>query len=374
MALRDLFDSDPRSKAQLRAELLLHGKAISDLTQQTRSERLELASLRAQLSETQANVDAVRQQLQSASLELSNLRAQLSEAEASVDKNTAREAYLWERESRVRGSLDELARREGLLKQADAGFAKRERDFIAKLTLGQEPRNSDSTVAQQPTVEEHRDPKGKAGATVGNLRTQTKQTALAANLSTLAQEKVLTWMFSEAHPNDLRVDHGYLNLMGDGPWDTNTFGRLVEAQGFSLWKLPDADIAHLVVGHNNWSKADLISQIEARRGQELRIYSQEMWFATMATRRDPFDAEDRELLYAFAKGHEALEFLVGQEMPWPRVADNSPGGVIVVPPGELGVLESPMHLQGYRVGKTSPLSEVQRRAILSDIYSAKSLC
>jgi len=147
----------------------------------------------------------------------------------------------------------------------------------------------------------------------------------------------------------------------------------MQEQDFSLWKLPDPDIAHLVVGRNGWSEDDLLAQIEARQGQELRIYSQEMWIAAMATKRDPFDADDLDLLHAFADGHEALEFLIGLEMPWPNVSDMPSGDVTVVEVGELGVLESPMHLMDYRVGKTSPHSDQERRAILDNIFCSSKL-
>lgn len=195
-------------------------------------------------------------------------------------------------------------------------------------------------------------------------------------LATFMQEEVLAWMFSQTHPDDLLVEQGYLHLMGDGPWDNDAFMRHMVEQDFSLnrlWELPDADIAHLVVGRNNWSKDALIAQIEARQGQDLRIYSQEMWFAAMATGRDPFDAKNPDLLKAFANGHEALEFLIGQEIPWPNVSDLPSGKVTVVGPGDLGVDESPMHLMGYRVGATSPHTDTDRQQILDAIYLSKQL-
>jgi hypothetical protein len=202
---------------------------------------------------------------------------------------------------------------------------------------------------------------------------QSKISRKSRDLSIFKQEVILAWMFSETHPKELQIEHGYLHLMGDGPWDNDSFGRLMEDQNFSLWKLPDADIAHLVVGHKNWHEDDLIAQIDARQGQELRIYSQEMWFAAMTTGRDPFDAEDPDLLQAFANGHEALEFLIGQDFPWPDETSRQSGGVNPPVPEELGVLESPMHLMDYRVGKTSPHSEVERRAILDEILCSKNL-
>ncbi len=193
------------------------------------------------------------------------------------------------------------------------------------------------------------------------------------NLSTFDNEEVLEWVFSETTPDVLNVVEGNLHLMGDGPWDKEVFGRVMQEQGFQLWQLPDHEIAHIVVGRDHWNKAALLTHIEARTGQELRIYSQEMWFAAMATGRDPFDADNPGLLKAFADGHNALQFLIGQEMPWPNVSDQSGGEVTPIGNSELGVLESPMHLMDYRVGKTSPHSDSERRQILDAIFCSKKL-
>ena len=152
-------------------------------------------------------------------------------------------------------------------------------------------------------------------------RADTLQDWLSGNphcLPTFMQEEVLDWMFSKTRPARPRVKAGNLHLMGGGPWEHDSFGRLMERQNFSLWELPDADIAHVIVGRNNWDQRSLLAQIEARKGKKLRIYSQEMWFATLTTGRDPFDSGDRGLLTAFAKGHPALEFLISSVHPWPQ--------------------------------------------------------
>ena len=203
-----------------------------------------------------------------------------------------------------------------------------------------------------------------------------KKNQLSTNLTipVFTQEPVLAWMFSGTHPQNLQVTEGYLHLMGDGPWDHDVFGRLLETQEFTLWQIPDAEVAHLVVGRNNWNEDALLAQIEARHGQSLRIYSQEMWFAAMATGRDPFGADNPELLQAFAADHEALQFLIGRGKSWPDEIGSDFGGWRPprppLPP-ELG--DSPMHLMGYRVGKTSPHSEDERHEILNVIFSAKTL-
>jgi hypothetical protein len=204
-------------------------------------------------------------------------------------------------------------------------------------------------------------------------QTQKIDTALRFGIPVFMKEEVLAWLFSNTEPDSLQVADGYLHLMGDGPWDNDSFGRIMKGQDFSVWEIADAEISHLVIGRNNWRETDLIAQIEARHGQTLRIYSQEMWFAAMATGRDPFDSDDPVLLDAFAKGHAALEFLISQEVPWPNISENPSVDITDVELGELGVLASPMHLMDYRVGKTSPHSEADRHAILDAIFSARYL-
>jgi hypothetical protein len=186
-----------------------------------------------------------------------------------------------------------------------------------------------------------------------------KTTQAAANMATLSQIAVLSWMFSDTTPETLAVTSGNMQLMGDGPWPRDEFGVLLQERGFHLWDLP---------------AALLVQQIEARAGLELRIYSQEMWFGMMATGRDPFDADDDDLLLAFGQGHPALEFLMRQEPPWPVVspppADDDEGEIL---PPTFGVSEAPPHVMGYKVGKSSPYSEQERREILTECFKAKAL-
>lgn len=484
MALRDLFDSDPRSKSQLREEIRLHGKVISDLSQQIdsfkakakvdelKAEKLQhepaseyvpsnwinckncsqltsIAPGRSSLcsycgtsaplmsngevppeqtetiKQLKQTILALQQELDSAKLAVQPVPVLIAaSADQNKNKNLAREVRLRERESAANRNFDDLMRREGLLKQAEAGVAKREREQKARTSEKQS--NDDTTASLRfelaslkaslkaseiaamearalaasnknseliDLAEKKQDIK-QIQEENGTLRTQltnwtsfhsTREAALkkredaitrqpaGLELQTFTQEEVLTWIFSETHPKDLKVAKGYLHLMGDGPWDNNTFAQQVRGQKFSLWLLPDADIAHLVVGHNNWSQDALLAQIESRQGQELRIYSQEMWFAAMATGRDPFDANNPKLLQAFAADHDALQFLIGQEFPWPNISDRPDDKVTIVGRGELGVEESPMHLMDYRVGKTSPHNEDERHAILDKIFSAREL-
>jgi hypothetical protein len=146
-------------------------------------------------------------------------------------------------------------------------------------------------------------------------RTNLLQEWLSGNphcLPTFMQEEILAWMFSHAKPQSLNIEGGYLHLMGDGPWDVDAFGRLMEQCNFTLWALPDAEISHVIVGRNSWDKELLAQQMAMRKTKRLHIYSQEMWFAALLTGRDPYEYGDTSLIKAFARGHNALEFATSE--------------------------------------------------------------
>jgi hypothetical protein len=142
-------------------------------------------------------------------------------------------------------------------------------------------------------------------------RTTLLQEWLSGNphcLPTFMQEEILAWIFSHARPQSLEVEGGYLHLMGDGPWDVDVYGRLMEQCNFTLWALPDAEISHVIVGRNSWNEDLLAQHIAERRFKPLRVYSQEMWFATLLTGSDPYDTSDSALIKQFAYGHAAMEY------------------------------------------------------------------
>lgn len=193
-------------------------------------------------------------------------------------------------------------------------------------------------------------------------------------LITVSDQRIVDWMIDDASPEQANVDHGYLGLTGEGPWPDQQIREMMEGAGFSLWMLPDADVNHVVVGRHSWDVSAIDQQIEAMEGRNLRIYSQEMWFAKLATGRDPFDTGDHQLLMAFAKGHPALEYLIDRDTPWPEVSS----GELVMGDGvftegiDFGV-NSPLRNFGYQVGLSSGLSVAQRRVLLANFLEAKDL-
>lgn len=183
------------------------------------------------------------------------------------------------------------------------------------------------------------------------------------------EDAVLRWMFKETGPSQVAVESGYLCMTGTGPWPDNNVKRQLEERGFTCSEMPDAEVGHIIVGRDDWDDDLLLKQIDCRQGKSLRAYSQEMWFAMMATGRDPLDEDDSELLKAFGEGHPALEFLMKSEFPWPLL---SLGKGDLFENYDL-VSESPLHKLGYRVGTTSNLTPTDRRKILKLCFDAKKL-
>ena len=193
-------------------------------------------------------------------------------------------------------------------------------------------------------------------------------------LISLSDKKIVDWMLEEASPEQAKVDHGYLSLVGEGPWELDEFALLAEQKGFSLWQLPDRDVRHVVVGRAKWDADQLEAQIACMVDLDLRIYSQEMWFAKLATGRDPFDSDNWDLLMAFAKDHDALQYLISRDNAWPEVTTSGlVGGKEGVTQGDELGSTSPLHNFGYEVGSKAGLSEHKRREILTRFLEARTL-
>lgn len=184
---------------------------------------------------------------------------------------------------------------------------------------------------------------------------------------------LLRWLVEGATPDKRGVTNGWLTQTGQGPWTDYSIIEICRELGYEFWELPDGEVEKLIVGRENWSKADLLAQIEARQGDVLRIYSQEMFIAKLITGRDPFDAEDENLLLAFANGHPALSFLMTLSDPWPVICEGDRYSIEEVGRGDYGVDETPLHLLGYHVGATSDLSDSRRHELLAECFQTSSL-
>ena len=190
--------------------------------------------------------------------------------------------------------------------------------------------------------------------------------------SSLTHPKVLSWLLQRCSPKIAGIKNGWLGYTGFGPWKEDLFDDTLQDLSFEFWRMPDDDLEHLIVGRKDWDKDDLLAQIDARDGIPLRIYSQEMFFSKLLTGRDPFDANDPELLQAFAEDHPALQYLMSLEKSWPTVTDTDSEKITVVRPEDFGVKKSPLHLFGYHVGAKSRLTAMQRQKKLTDFLEIEA--
>lgn len=198
-----------------------------------------------------------------------------------------------------------------------------------------------------------------------------KSTGIGAEI--FSDPIVLRWLLEGATPDLRGVANGWLTQTGQGPWTDDSIIGIGRELGYEFWELPDREVEILIVGRENWSKADLLAQIESRQGDVLRIYSQEMFIAKLITGRDPFDAGDENLLLAFANGHPALSFLMTLSDPWPVICEGDRYSIEEVGRGDYGVDETPLHILGYHVGATSDLSDSDRHELLSECFQTSSL-
>ena len=159
-------------------------------------------------------------------------------------------------------------------------------------------------------------------------------------------------------------------VVGRGPIGGPEFERLLRKAGCKPRPPGDDEVEVMVVGREDWLIDELEEQIAARKDRELRVYSQEMFVAALATRDDPFDSADRKTLLAFAEGHDALTYLIEAGFEWPFITWR-PLQTIGQFAGKKFADESPVHKLGYVVGKVAGLPEKARRRVLADAYTGK---
>ena len=137
--------------------------------------------------------------------------------------------------------------------------------------------------------------------------------------SSFTDPVVLDWMFEFGDSENFDIEDGWLGTMGDGPWDSEVLDERLSYLGYQPCVIPHGDVEYIVVGRKGWSKSEILAQINVRKGRHLWIYSQEMFFAKLASGRDPFESTRAGLLDAFAKDHPALLWLLTLQEPWPNL-------------------------------------------------------
>lgn len=129
----------------------------------------------------------------------------------------------------------------------------------------------------------------------------------------------------------------------------------------------DIDMNVLVIGREDWQKADLDRVVKSRAGKTLRVYSQEMVIASLAVGDDVYQVLSESELKELGAGHPALEFLEQRRFDWPTttVEDFSHSTTVsfaAMNSPETGLLS---HM-GYRVGQSGLVQE-SRREILDEV-------
>ena len=155
---------------------------------------------------------------------------------------------------------------------------------------------------------------------------------------------------------------------GCGPYEEGNYDKILDKYGIEVHSLGTSGLTVLVLGRELWSEDDVNTHIESRRGNELRLYSQEMFLAYLATGQDPYDDDDSDTLEGFGEGHPAFDFLNDWGFNWPQTTIVPGRGLPDADDGDpstwpqLGLLK---HL-GYSVGANG-VSRWERQRILGDV-------
>lgn len=322
---------------------------------------VEFQQLSQELSHRESKLEKFRARVDQLDIESNSLSKQrlalAAKTQAQIDAHSKRMAVLRSERSALRQEVKALKNRE-----TDIKTREKELKIDQKEVISVRAKNIDLSSELKSLRLELRE----CNKTIHELR--------SGNVNgSLMHPNVLNWLVQNASPKKSKIKNGWLGSVGQGPWGDHEFRAALEEIGFEFYPLGDSDLEYIVVGREDFEPEKLIDHIDARAGQTLRIYSQEMFIAKLICDSDPFDSDDMDLLYAFAEGHPALQYLMGLDAPWPEVVSEDTGNIMVVGPEDFGVDESPLHIMGYHVGATSDLSAAQRRKILSQFFSAKQL-
>jgi hypothetical protein len=174
----------------------------------------------------------------------------------------------------------------------------------------------------------------------------------------------LNWLTASLGAN-MAILHPEAVLAGEQPFSRNEIARHLRARGIKSRSATSSGVEVMIVGRSGWTELDLESQIYARAGSVLRVYSQELALMSLAVGRDILVDAPRDFLLGLAKNHPALAFLAQSELGWPDC--HPPTLPEKFEPFEFdrgNVDQSPLKQLGYTVGKTQGLEKKRRQAIL----------
>lgn len=178
-----------------------------------------------------------------------------------------------------------------------------------------------------------------------------------------AHHKVLR-AFERRWDESGRVPFETAAVVGKGPFRRGKMQSYLWDLGVETRYLKDIGKPEVLVLGRTWiegqEKRQTKQLLNRRRGETLRICSQEMLLAWSMTGVDP--NERPQTARTFVEGHPALE-MVREELEgrWPGTDPIPSGGDGSYEPGQT---ESPLIRIGYRVGRTNGKPEGRRRKLL----------
>lgn len=181
-----------------------------------------------------------------------------------------------------------------------------------------------------------------------------------------ASPEVQDWIARNRRSTEFAIREGVV-LLGNGPMVCDQIASLIKRAGEPVLEVGSRYADVLVLGRDDFFIEDIETQIRARSGETLRIFSQEMFLAALLLNDDPFRSASRITLKAFAEGHPALELLLKFGFEWPSVDADRLGSALFE--ADLEIDESPPHRMGYVVGVTKGLGEAARREVLAAAFS-----
>lgn len=176
----------------------------------------------------------------------------------------------------------------------------------------------------------------------------------------LTNPTIIEWLLSNDDETSFSIPR-HVTILGEGPICNYEWIGHLESLNCKSWLNGNEWI---IIGREDWCPERIDALIAERSNESIRIVSQEMFLSAIISGKDPFEAGN-DLLFSFAEGHPALEYIIKSSFDWPFFYNSTTGSG--EPLDILSVEKSPLNLMGYKVGMHG-LKEKNRRKILSDAY------
>ena len=254
--LRSSAKADADRLNQMRASLRARERMLSERDRQIENRAQELKRVhklnsallekihreRSGLDQERRNIADEKKTLASKRRDVDRLRTQLSQSE-----------------KRQLAATRKLENRERALSEKEASLKKREKQ-VANI-----PKSRKEFAARVKKFEQQ------------ILRLRNNAARQKDEMEFLrGYSEVADWAGTGLGSKTLWPNVEHVVLAGSEPYDKSEFAAYLDGKQFVLEQPGSSEAAIMIVGRDDWSAEELEAQIEAREGQELRVYSQEM--------------------------------------------------------------------------------------------------